>query len=371
MSKLKNNNFYQMDLQIMSDVSDFEILTYLILSPVFCVLALFVLVYYIRRRYKLYKEIKRIPQNLLILEEYKNHLKNLKLKCIINNFIIVILLIEIAQNVCQFIFYFPTRMIDFLYESPLYLKLQNYSYLLDLTIRYLLIPILSMMMAFLWLAYRKYEYKYTIIRWTWYIVIRALVIFLIQYSSFANLIPLDYQTLYEWFTDILLIIFPIIDFIQFVYYARRFYLHLKSREKEIRLFYFDKKAYLDSKFLRIHFKIATILVGTALFFYTLAISGSISIRIDGDILYYLFYIPGYQQLYDIFKISFNFIDYITTLSYLISEVLFMLNYLYIFIVVVYKSYRDRKKLENINDYIRPIVKKYHDNYYNNRYTNYA
>ena len=44
MSKLKNNNFYQMDLQIMSDVSDFEILTYLILSPVFCVLALFVLV---------------------------------------------------------------------------------------------------------------------------------------------------------------------------------------------------------------------------------------------------------------------------------------------------------------------------------------
>ena len=270
-------------------------------------------------------------------------------------------MIEIAQNVCQFIFYFPNSIIDFLYESPLYLKLLNYFYLLDLTIRYLLIPILSMMMDFLWLAYRKYEYKYTIIKWTWYIVVRALVLFLIQYSSFANLIPLDYQTLYEWFTDILLIIFPIIDFIQFVYYARRFYLHLKSREKEIRLFYFDKKAYLDSKFLRIHFKIATILVGTALFFYTLAISGSISIRIDGDILHYLFYIPGYQQLYDILIISYSIIDYITTLSYLISEVLFMLNYLYVFIVVAYKSYRDRKKLENINDYIRPIVKQYHDN----------
>ena len=371
--KLKNNYFYQMDPQIMSYVIVVEPAILSLLPLPFCVLALFVLVYYIRRRYKLYKEIKRIPQDLLILEEYKNYLKNLKLKCIINNFIIVILLIEIAQNVFQFLAYFPNQIIDFLVECPLYLELQHYSTLLYLPIRYSVVPVLTMMMAFLWLAYRKYEYKYTIIRWTWYIVIRTLVMFLTQYPKYTklNLIPLNYLIPYYWFTNILMGISPIIDFIQFVYYARRFYLHLKSREKEIRLFYFDKKAYLDSKFLRIHFKIATILVGTALFFYTLAISGSISIRIDGDIRYYLFYIPGYQQLYDILKISFNFIDYITTLSYLISEVLFMLNYLYIFIVVAYKSYRDRKKLENINDYIRPIMKKYHDNYYNNRYTNYA
>ena len=163
----------------------------------FCVLALFVLVYYIRRRYKLYKEIKRIPKNLLILEEYKNHLKNLKLKCIINNFIIAILLIEIVQNVCHFLIYFPAQIIDFVVESPLYWELQYYSYLLFPTIRYSLVPVLSMMMDFLWLAYRKYEYKYTIIKWTWYIAIRAFVMFLIQISGYTNLIPLDYQTSYE------------------------------------------------------------------------------------------------------------------------------------------------------------------------------
>ena len=95
----------------------------------------------------------------------------------------------------------------------------------------------------------KYEYKYTIIKWTWYIVIRALVLFLIQYSDYTNLVPHHYQALCDCFNDILLGIFPIIDFIQFVYYARRFYLHLKSREKEIGLFYFDKKAYLDSNSL--------------------------------------------------------------------------------------------------------------------------
>ena len=242
-----------MDIQILYDVNTIGQLANSLLPFPFCVLALFVLAYYIRRRYKLYKEIKRIPKNLLILEEYKNHLKNLKLKCIINNFIIIILIIGIVQNVFQFIVYFPDWIIVFLVECPLYLELHYYSTLLYLPIRYSFVPVLSMMMAFLWLAYRKYEYKYTIIRWTWYIAIRALYLFLIEYSELTNLIPLDYQIIYDCFTEIPLLIFPIIDFMQFVYYARRFYLHLRSREKEIKLFYFDKKAYLDSKFLRIQF----------------------------------------------------------------------------------------------------------------------
>ena len=358
---------YQMD---MSYVNEVETFTYSLLPFPFCVLALFTLVYYIRRKYKLYKEIKRIPKDLLILEEYKNLIKNLKLKCIINNFIIVILMIEIAQNLCQIIVFLPDWIVDFLDECPLYLELHYYSFLLFLPTRYTLIPILSMMMDFLWLAYRKYEYKYTIVRWTWYIVIRALYLFLMQYSSFTNLIPFDYLTIANSITIILLVIFPIIDFIQFVYYSRRFYLHLKSREKEIRLFYFDKKAYLDSKYLRIHFKIATILVGTALFFYTLASSDRVFAILE-LIPYSLLSIPVYQQFSNIFLIiSHSFLTYTTAFSFLISKVLFNLNYLYIFMVVAYMAYRDRKKLENINDYIRPIVKQYHDSYYN-RYTNYT
>ena len=134
---------------------------------------------------------------------------------------------------------------------------------------YSFLPVLCMLMDFLWLVYRKYEYKYTKIRWTWYIVIKILVVLLFHYSS---PIPLDYQNIYSFLTCVIYAIVPIIDLIQFVYYARKFYLHLKSREKEIQLFYFDKKAYLDMKYLRIHFKVATILVATALFFFNLLIS---------------------------------------------------------------------------------------------------
>ena len=135
------------------------------------------------------------------------------------------------------------------------MEVGKYSNLVYKSIYYSLVPLLSTMMDFLWLVYRKYKYKYTMIRWTWYIEIRILVLFLLQYPIPLSL---DNQIIYSFLTYAIFTIFTVIDYIQFVYYARKFYLHLKSREKEIRLFYFDKKAYLDSKYLRIHFKVATI-----------------------------------------------------------------------------------------------------------------
>ena len=269
----------------------------------------------------------------------------------------------------QIFIYYPYVIEYFVKEFNIHFlkELQNYSLLFYTPSYYSLVPVLTILMDFLWLAYRKYEYKYTIIRWTWYIVIRILVVFLLEYSLVFVSISADYQAIVSDFFGIISSIFPIIDFIQFVHYARKFYLHLKSREKEIRLFYFDKKAYLDSKYLRIHFKIAIILVAIALFFFTFAKTAGL-FGIICDIPYYVA-IP--QQLHDIIITVYNiYIFFIANPSYLIFQVLCIFNYLYIFIVVVYKSYRDGQKLKNINDYIKPIMKQYHDNYYN-RYTNYA
>ena len=351
----------------------FRSINYLILVIVFCLLSLFVLVFYIRRRYTLSKEINRIPQELLIKESYRNHFKNLKIKCIIHNFIIVILVMEFILNFGHIFFYLPYLIIHFVkdheYNLRNLLNILNDSHLFTMPIYYSLVPVLSMLMDFLWLAYRKYVYKYTIIRWTWYIVIRILVVFLLMYYSTPFFfIPFDYIIIYINLSIALYVIFPIVDLIQFVYYARKFYLHLKSREKEIRLFYFDKKAYFDSEYLRIHFKIATIFVGIAFFFSTLA-NTTILFTLFFDIP--SFFIPIPQQLNNVIIIVNSICnDFIANFLFFISKVLFIFNYLYIFIVVVYKSYRDGQKLKNINNYIKPIVKQYHDNYYN-RYTNYA
>ena len=83
------------------------------LSLPFCLLTLFALVYYIRRRYKLYQEIKRIPQEMLIVQSYKNYLENLKIKSIVNNFIIVILVLEFVQNMSEVIYILPNWVLIF------------------------------------------------------------------------------------------------------------------------------------------------------------------------------------------------------------------------------------------------------------------
>ena len=355
--------------QIINTASTVEAVILSILTIIFCVLVLFVLVYYIRRRYKLYKEINRVPQELLIMESYRNHLKNLKIRCIINNFIIVILVVEFLLYFGQIFMYSPYVIEYFVKEFNIHFltELQNYSFLFYTPSYYSLVPVLTMLMDFLWLAYRKYEYKYTIIRCTWCIVIRILIVFLLECSIVFVSISADNKAIYSNFVIIVFSIVSIIDFIQFMHYARKFYLHLKSREKEIRLFYFDKNAYLDSKYLRIHFKIATILVATALFFFTFANTVGL-FNIFCDIPQYVA-IP--QQWHDIIINVYNiYIYFIANPSCFISQVLVIFNYLYIFIVAVYKSYRDGQKLKNINDYIKPIMKQYHDNYYN-RYTNYA
>ena len=73
----------------------------------FSVLASGVLVYYLRRRYYLYAEMKGISSEKLWYSNYQNHLKNLKLMALISSFIIVILSVEIANNLANFILAVP------------------------------------------------------------------------------------------------------------------------------------------------------------------------------------------------------------------------------------------------------------------------
>ena len=329
----------------------------------FCLLTLFVLVYYVRRRYILYREIKIIPQDRLYRESYKNHLKNLTLKCIINNFIIIILMLEFVRSICYIIGLLPDWFITFAHENTGMLNIQtNFQYISNLYITplaYSFVPVLSLFMNFLWLAYRKFEYKYTIIRWIWYIIIRAFLNFM--YNVIRENIFDDYRNEFVVFYNMFFGFFVLLDFIQYLYYSRKFYLHLKSREKEIRLFYFDNTAYLDIKYIRFHFKIATILVGIALFFYTVGFSG-VSFLISS----YNFCSKALPQRFcnEFYLISSIINVFICVPSRFVSIIIFTFNYLYMFMVVVYKSYRNKKKKAYINNYIKPIVKQYQDRFPN-------
>ena len=329
------------------------ILIQTILPIPFCFLTLFILVYYIRRRYKLYNEKRNISQELLHLESYQNHLKNLKIMGIINNFLIVILVLELIQNVSysirrlqwwveffdeenekKFIFFFHVRFVIDIYLGAINLSL---------------VPILSLLMNYLWWTYRRYEHKHLIFTWTVYILLRSLLSVLLNEYIIIRIGSFGLGQL-------IIASFYLFDFIQFVYYTRRFYLFLKSREQEIRLFYFDRKAYLNSRNLRIHFLIASILVGLTLFFFTV---GTGIFKITA-----LFNGQGWN-------VRFLLIDIIFMPSKVLSKILILLNYLYIFLVIVQRSLRNRKKLATINENIRPLINEYHEGIFGRNQSNYV
>ena len=219
------------------------------------------------------------------------------------------------------------------------------------------VPLLSLVMNFLWLVYRKYKYKYTMIRWTIYIVMRSVAVTILIQLTYYHM-STEYDILDDMLVYVITMCLYIFDFIQYVYYSKRFYSHLKSREKEIRLFYFDKEAYIRSRGIRIHFLICNILVINALFLYTLG--------------YFVLYILHLLELtLEVFHFRSSILDNATALSWdnvgypmiVLSKVLLNINYLYIIIVIIYKSIRSRFKLYNINKHIKPIVKVYHDSVY--------
>lgn len=326
-----------------------------VITPIpFLLVTLLVLGYYIRKRYRLYQEIKRVPPGLLFMENYKNHLKNLKVKSMVSTVIIVILIVEFLYNVTYILSKFPIWLSQFGVNDQHLEVFQGYVSSVNVVLRLSFVPLLNFFMDLLWLVYRKYEYKYTRIKWITYIVVRVILMVYVNTSFLPTSIDTSLIQLNITF-------FHILDFVQFIYYSRRFYRHLKSREKEIRLFYFDRKAYLDSRYLRIHFMVATILVIIALFFFTLTFAIQNVYFVLGNIL--LFAQADFTTFLDLF-----FLPYMYTLviSLILTNVVFTLNYVYIVLVVVLKSIRDRQKLANINEAIKPIMKKYHDNFFNNR-----
>ena len=139
---------------------------------IFCLLSTCVLIYYIRRRYMLHVEIKGISRENLWYPNYRNHLKNLKIKAMISNFIIIILLDEFLNNLTNT--YLEVQFIrdrNSVTESIMF----NLRYITQ----YCYFPLLCCLLKVLWLAYLHSPYQYTVMRWVAYMVLRSVVYYLV------------------------------------------------------------------------------------------------------------------------------------------------------------------------------------------------
>lgn len=282
--------------------------------------------------------------------DYQNHKKNLKIMSMIANFIIIILLVEIGNNLTEFtvaaIYIFRRQFHPIIFHLALILTSCYF-------------PILCLLMKVLWLAYLHSPYRYTIVRWTAYIILRLVALYLVHswqlvYVNKDSTIKVDVSLFIFTYTHLA---YQVIDLITYILYSRRFYLHLKSRELEARLFYEEK--YLEAKYVRVHFKIATVLVSVAISLYTVSVATyclfSLSINLS-KFVNQLFTFTGWSYYLQTLLIS----RYVLLSGY---RLLLDANYMYVFSVILFKYCRRKYKLTRINEKIRPYIREYHEELY--------
>ena len=320
-----------------------------------CVLATIVLVYYIRRRYILHLYMRDITPEMLWLVSYINHKKNLKIQATIANFAIIIILVEIANNIANV---YNNLVILIPYNEQLLVLMvyvRSHTQLCH-------VPLLCMLLKVIWLAYLHAPYKYTIMRWTAYIVLRSCTILLVYERALEN--GEGSATTLELYSFMLSLYFAI-DTVMYFLYSRRLYQHLKSRELEAKLF-MDKQQYHSARLLRIHFQVATILVTLAIVSYQL----TSLIEILFSTVNYILLEASFEPYKSHWALQNQLSRISIDICQVVYRILFNINYMYLFLAMSYRYCKQKRKLTRVNDRIKPLVKEYHNRIYNRGYTKY-
>ena len=327
-------------------------------SSTFCMLASVILVYYIRRRYCLHLEMKEISAENLWYANYQNHLKNLKIKATISNFVLIIILLEIINNCSNavILIYIMVGANEILEKVIVHIILVS---------QLCYIPLLCLLLKVVWLAYLHYPYRHTIIRWTAYIILRLFAVYIIYCWQYVKNIITSERPLYFSLFWGMLSLFLIFDLITYLVYSRRFYQHLKSRVLEAKLSA-DKDNYLANKYLCIHFKVASIIVTASLIIYIIV---NITSFVFNDLIY--IYQPFERFSNDKWAI-FSFLVLLIpgSIGQLIFRIMINLNYLYVTSIILFKYCRQKRNLNKVNDRIRPLVRDYQDTIYSRLYHGY-
>ena len=319
---------------------------------VLTMLTVAILFYYIRRRYLLSKEIKGISSEKLMCPNFQNHLKNLKTKVMISNFIIIIVFVEFVNSNVRIL-----QDLNFILTHHSHQFINSVSIISHLCH----IPLLYLFMKVLWLAYLHSTYKYTIMRWAAYIVLRTILLAFVYLAVLVNPFKCD-ESIILFFYDLIFVIYEIIDIFTYLLYSRRFYQHLKARELEAK-FFKDKNEYLENKFIRIHFKVATILVAIALLVYNI----SFIIAVGCTVINYVLMTFSLEELKTWYLIQL-FVDvFIAGVCQIAFRFLLSLNYIYVMCIILYKYCKQKHNLKRVNDKIRPLVTNYHENIYFRQY----
>ena len=336
-----------------------------IFCDVFSTLAFCVLGYFIHKRYRIYQKIKRTTnREFPTTYDVKKKLKNMKIEALVYNVIIFIIIIEIFENVDMCI-YTMNIWIKYFFKIPKEMgKLDGIFARMGIvsqSLNIILVPILCIFLRVLWLIYNHYPCKDALMKWWAYIIIR-LSSYLINYFL-STTIPINTaSTILCLCFQVAFLSFYVFEYVMYLKYARQFYLHLKSREEEIRLHYYDEPAYRHSRFVRKYFSHSITFVAISLFFLSFSYF-IILFTFTVDTIDNLIPIIPLEAWNDMFG---NIIHPISNCVYSISQTVYrllsVLSYLYMIFVVVRELHFKRIDYININDRMKPLLQQYHDKF---------
>ena len=334
-----------------------------ITTMTFCFLGLIVFCYYVKRRYLLALLIKSVSVDDLMMPHFQNLLKNLKIKVLINNFIIIIVVVEVLFNVSFSVLCLPSWREYFNASDPIffwYLDRVKLPFYCLFHIAYNChISTTCLVLKVLWLTYLHCPYKDVLVRWTGYITLRCAVFLGIYLLVNCTEISQFYQI--ELLVHLMKALVLLADLVIYLVYSRRFYRHLKSRETEARLFK-DRAAYLTERSIRLHFRMASIVLAFA--FCSLTIP---------ECLYNLASIPNIiihstsVHCPFILELILVYFDHVVNIGYIVYTLLMSFCYLYFASMLFFRYLVGKRRLNCINRKIKPLIFRYHNSIHYSRF----
>ena len=319
-----------------------------ITTILFSILAFTVFCYFLKRKFMLAKEIRNVLRtNITMSPCYQNHLKNLQIKLMITNFVVIIVLVEIMFNFSFAGIELPSWGDTFPKKKfPNLARGYNYFRQIETIAVLCHIAIPCLLLRVLLLIYLNCPYRYTMMRWSIYIIVRIVVFELILFSL-CEIYLTELAILQELLKSLVLLV----DLLTYIIYSRRFYLHLKSREKEARLFK-DRTTYLNERAICLHFKVTSILVTIGLFALQFPQAMYIIIYVP-DTFIGIYYNKKTQAIME------STINAVLNIGLIIYSLVFILNYLYMISLVVGSYLVQKRGLVHVNKKIKPIITAYH------------
>ena len=127
--------------------------------------------------------MKTITAEQLWFLSFQNHLKNLRIKAMIANFVMIILLVEIGTRVCFIIIdrCFLIKVLKLYLPCSSGGALHYIDFTLEVISQESYLPLLCLFVKVLWLVYLRSSYRYNVMKWVGYVVMKITAFYVYLY----------------------------------------------------------------------------------------------------------------------------------------------------------------------------------------------